>query len=345
MNTDCLPAGYEAPYGFGTSQFAVSADGSGWRVAAYDASGMRVEYAIVLSGDGDNRARASVFSGEPPVETRLQHPYRKDVGDPAPIAEWIDAIALADAMGKRVKEQGAWAEETLEAAVDRSVHRIVAYEDGEIATSDGAEVRAWLERMLETTAVRVELLGLRNHPVDDEHLDEHLLCRYTDGELDGWLPISVSTEWLHTAWLAHEWNTNGGAVRPRPWVMVKTSGNQVTRVDADHVISWPALAASPHVTPDLVDAQWLVVHIVGTDVAVVFPHERAHIAVRIDDDGALVTLSVDDAGLCEARHRRRADFEREWGQWLSGSQPTSDDHLRAGILRAEALVAAAEAAQ
>lgn len=348
-----LPPDYLAPCGFDLAAFAPTA--SGWTTTAYDEHGDRVDYTLAFTALDDGSATADVTPRtdpdapqtphpEPHPEPHpdahlepLQHPFRRAFGIPAPLADWVDAIAMADGAGRRANNQGGWARDTLDAAVDRAAHSIVGYTDSELSTNDPEALRTWLERALDGTQVRVEVARVVELP--PPRGDVVLLQRHEDGATTGWLPVALSTECAPEAWLGQPLPSRAErTIRLKPYVSVQSSGSARIWFGADHVVSWTELQERTTVSTDLTDAEWLVVRVEGTDTALVFPCAYAHLSVRTDDDGALVTLTAESAERCEAHHRRRAEFERHWGGWLDPTTPLSDDDLRAGVSRAASLV-------
>lgn len=329
---DALPADYRAPYDFDLARFT-AVDG-GWTITALAADGEKADYRLSVV---QPPAIALLTRAHEPVT----HPHRYDLGEPAPVADWVDAIAIADAAGRRVIAQGVWADEGLAPALARAEHGIVAYEAHELHARDPHRLRTWLDDTLAHTAVRVEVAALRDFALttDGRLRDGMLLRRYDDDTIVGWLPIAVSTDYLPEQWITHRFTVaNGTELRPRPNITVRMSGSVRTSLAADHVLTWSELEAHATVDHDLTDAEWLIVRIIDTDVALVVPFAHAHVQIATDDDGATVTISAEAADICEAAHRRRTDFEREWGRWLDPDVTLDDDELARGVARAETLV-------
>lgn len=323
---------------------AVAGRDPSWEVTALSDAGAPTRIRITRSA-AEGYLASVVASGEP--NATLRHPYDKTAGLPAPLEDWIDAIALADAAGRRVIAQDRWAGEDAAAAVERIEHRIVAYTDEEIATGDIDELRAWFTDVLRTTTARVEVHDVGELPYvrAGDDADTTLLRAFDGDEVVGWLPRAVSTDVDPAAWMVDPITLRTGRtipVHPRCWV--RTSGAATTSLTADHVVSWRELAAHPTALTrvDGAGSGWVAVHVVGSDVALVFPLAEAHVRVRTDDDGATMLLSATAAAPCRDEHRRRGTFEREWGAWLDPSVELDDTTLAKGLERVADLVANAQ---
>ncbi|WP_375237464.1 hypothetical protein [Microbacterium schleiferi] len=83
--------------------------------------------------------------------------------------------------------------------------------------------------------------------------------------------------------------------------------------------------------------EWLAIHVIGTDAAIVVPTAYTLLEAKVDNDGATVTFSAHESGRRTVRNRRRARFEAEWGEWLDEHVTLTDEQIDVGIARAEAI--------
>ena len=322
----------------------------GWSARGLDAVGMPVQYRITGGHSGLFRADAShdlAADGRTPEKWRtIEHPYTRAgsvwsgsvlSGAEAPVEDWVDAIGIADAKGRRVREERGLAGVSLEAAVKRLEHDIVEYRSEEVRCPQGrraslAPLQEWLDRVLAQAAVRVEVAALARLP---ETADVAVLRAWGTDEPMTWMPYTIEPR------AQHYWRTGlpqtGG---PHPTVTTMHSGAQLLSATGDAVLEWSLL--EEFITLDAVaslSAAWWVIHVVDTDYALVFPREVMNVLVDIDGDDSVVTISVQPTAQRERFHRHRIRFEKTWGRWLDDGAALTADDLRNGVSEAESELA------
>ncbi|MCF2587773.1 hypothetical protein [Brevibacterium sp. UCMA 11752] len=271
------------------------------------------------------------------VRTPIQHPYTKRIGGVAPVVDWYDAIAMEDAKGRTLEKRAPWIGDDLGSVLTRAEHKIVSYDTEEVAVesfSTAREIEKWLDRVLAETQVRAEVWQVRNAFEADDH---PLLRRFEDDEVNGWVPIPFSTGFISEEWLQAAF----GDGQQTPFAHLQMSGAQRLSLNADYALSWSELSESADLVRDNsileggVD-DWLVVHIVGSDVALPLPWPGANLAVHHDHDGATVGIDVPITRLQAKKHRKERLWESEWGRFLDDSATLTEAEVSNGIERAEA---------
>lgn len=355
---DFLPRNYSPVYGTGITPDSFrplkTENGHAWGADGLTKNGEEGNYTIVLESDdstemtstdhpvdkslGSEMATCEVVVGG--ERRTIQHPYSKQIGGLASVADWYDAIAIEDAKGRKAELTVPWSGQDLDSTLTRVEHNIVAYGDDEIAVStfsSAVEASKWLENALSATQVRAEVWKIRNAYESDEADERTMLRRFKDDDVDGWAPIPFSTGYISEEWLHHFF----GKGQPNPFVHLRMLGAQRESLNADYALSWKELNETGELT--LYDSQledgtdgWLVIHVVDTDVALPLPWPGTNVVVHHDEDGAQVGIDVYATEVRTARHRRERAWESEWGRFLDDGITLTEAEVSDGIKRAEA---------
>lgn len=355
---DFLPQNYRPVYGTGITPHTFrpfkTENGPGWVADGLTKNGEEGNYTIVLESDGSTEIASTdhpdgkslgletatcevVVGGE---RKTIQHPYSKRIGGLASVADWYDAIAIEDAQGRKAELTAPWSGPDLDSTLTRVEHNIVAYGDDEIAVgafSSAVEASKWLEDALSATQVRAEVWKIRNAFESDEPDERTMLRRFKNDDADGWAPIPFSTGYISEEWLQHFF----GKGQPNPFVHLRMLGSQRKSLNADYALSWKELNEAGELTRDdgrLEDGtdDWLVIHVVDTDVALPLPWPGANVVVHHDEDGAQVGIDVYATEVRTARHRKERAWESEWGRFLDDGISLTETEVSDGIKCAEA---------
>jgi hypothetical protein len=330
----------------------------GWTARARTAEGQDVQYVVWgRPGAGEDLDTCPVRCGirddhdAPSADAvdglrPLLDPFRRTLGEPAPVQDWYDAICMEDAAwAVAQRHQRRWGGAALDDVVTRVEHGISAYEQHEVAVSTFgslADVQAWIDEALAKTQVRLEALVLTDFPyVPGEMRDGMLLQAVVDDEVVGYAPIAVATNLDSAEWL----DSPVAEIAPRPRAELRMSGATRMGMNARFVQAWGDVRAQATLTGGAVPCPdpdgWLILGIIGTDIAVPVPAGAANLLIETDDDGAMVVISVHPSLEREKHHRDRAGFERRWGRWLDDDVVLTDEELNEGIARAEQALRAA----
>lgn len=350
---DYLPQGYQPVYGTGIQpdQFKPlpTKNEQGWVVSGLTNKGELGDFAIVLAPDAEPTDASDGESSDRGLATcevvvngelrAVQHPYSKRIGGLAPVADWYDAIAIEDAKGRKTELTAPWSGQDLDSTLTRVEHNIVAYGDDEVAVesfSSAAEVSKWLEDALAETQVRAEAWLIRNAFESDKIADQTMLRRFRNDDVDGWAPIPFSTSYISQDWLEHAF----GDELYSPFVHLRMLGSQRESLDADYALSWSELRESGELARENIRLEsgvddWLVVRVLGSDVALPLPWPGANIAVHHDEDGARVGIDVLITETQDKKNRKKRAWESEWGRFLDERITLTDTEIAEGIIRAE----------
>jgi len=325
---------------------------------------------------GLRRMESMIVSGEPPVfAERLQHPFTRELEGEGAVDDWVWEIQSRDAEGRDHGRQSRWAGDDLESMVGRAEWGIVAYSTHEVSLRSlwtRGDLRRWFTSALAGTQVSVEFADVTRMPAFESRFvstGAFLRDILPDGAVP-YRPILMSTEFDRQEWMAQRVSfarDGGDALHSideiEPIVWTNMSGSEVLSCWATKVLLWSELVADaeidrhPQVAGTAVQApqvsdmspaardaddatsvgEWLAIHVIGTDAAIVVPTAYTLLEAKVDNDGATVTFSAHESGRRTARNRRRARFEAEWGEWLDEHVTLTDEQIDVGIARAEAI--------
>lgn len=322
------------------------ADGRiGWRAASKVAGAQHVQYEIwdtnahTRSAPCTTAMHGSIrVDGE---ENALPHPYRKSLRRKAALQDWYDAILLEEAQREAsARSARRWGQDEISSMIKRSSMGISAYGAHEVAVDSLSALSAlqvWIDEALSGTQVRVTALSLTDFPYVRGEMREGQLLQKMDGDgAVGYLPLVVATNQDSAVAFAQR----DGHLPPVPSATIRMSGGTLIRWWADAVLSWSAVDRNSTLSRDgdgrPTPGDWILLGVEGTDVALPVPWGSSNLLIEIDDDGALVEISVPPSARREQHHRRRAEFEDRWGRWLDEEHNLTREELEAGIRRAEA---------
>lgn len=354
---DWLPTHFEPPYAsrLTTQDFTwfsglqvgeARGPAPGWFVHAAEDPGGTAEFAIwfpsgttaspdvdaqALCGRVDSRDEEKVV-----IDRMLQHPYSKDLRAPAQVEDWVTFLAASDAQAASAHESEWWAGDGIDAMVRRAEFGIVAYSDQEVAlrsVGTAGVLCDWLKDALSGNQLQIELVAISRwtHREGRKLRDGMLLHGREDDAITGWVPLAVATDIDPMTWF-EETTFKERPLRAEPWADIRMSGSSVLGSSAIHVLTWSAVTESEAELVLLdegnrdrdLSRDWMLIHRVGTDIAIPMPVPAANLAIRVDGDGALVRFSVAETDARTGHHRRRAAFERHWGRWLDPTVTLSE---------------------
>lgn len=355
---DYLPTNYVPVYGTGITPDSfrpfISDQGVGWITEGLTKKGEEGRYTILLAPEDDANVDSTDQATGPLLISKLatcevvvdaaqssvQHPYSKCIGGKAAVADWFDAIAIEDAEGRKAEQITLWSGNDWDSTLTRVEHKIVAYGSDEVAVesfSSAAEASQWLERALSATQVRAEVWQIRD-AFETEQTNQHtLLRRFNNDEVNRWFPIGFSTVYISEEWLQNFF----GRGQKSPFVHLRMSGSRRVSLTADYALSWKELNESGELRRDESRLEagaddWLVIHVVDTDIALPLPWPGASIVVHHDEDGAQVGIDVHVTETQAARHRKERVWESDWGRFLDDGIALTEVEVTAGIKCAEA---------
>ena len=281
-------------------------------------------------------------------EVELIDHYSKLCGGTASLSDWVSAILLADAEGRREPSSRSWEQDDMAGAFERMEMGAVGYQKVSVAPctfSTPADLQEWLDTALEATQLEVEVVPLDSLPLRNgqKFYRQILLRSMRDDEAYSYRPLGISTDFPGDAWITGKLFSNGPHIHPEPQTQIRTDGYAITDSHSEDVLSWAALREPSHVKFGQSNRQmsatpWLLLHPVGTDIAIPVPVFASHLLVQVDDDGSLVRIIVKDAVRQTALNRLEDTHRRRWGKWLDDEAALTDDELREGRERVEAQV-------
>lgn len=332
-------------------RFFAEAGRAGWRVNSHLRDGRAVRFTIWSTYSRETRLTPHEMRCEyhELTDARVPHgmpmplrdPFRRTLGDSAPVQDWYDAIRFQDVGHNAVlRDEKNWGGDGLEDMVVRSERGISKAELEEVAVagfSRLADFQTWVDDTLSGTQVRIEVLALSDYPDSfEEPLPGQLLQGFDGDEWLGYLESMVSTDHDSRLWLTSNYD-----VRLDPQAAVRMSGAQLMGFNASAVMNWRLLREDGAVRrgPDVpwpAPDGWLLLGIVGTDAALPVPASTANVWITVADDFATVAVSVLPTAERERLGRARADFERRWGRWLDPDEPISEREIEREGSRVEA---------
>lgn len=317
-------------------------------------------------------SRWQVRGGEPVYARREQsvpHPFSFREGCVARVADWVVAIAResekfarldAGAVDRDEGRVGAIGTREANGLGDVSSMSIELGVIGGFGHRKGMRgLREWLSRALAHTQIAVELAGVHRMPLHetlpDDPQSSNTLRHFTDDEVRGYADIGMFTAIAPSAWMTgYSYIPVYSANSPSPYMWLQTAGGEVTRSRGNDLLSWEGAqrnatlvleSESPAELPLGMPAQapggnfdYLLLHPIGTDMAMPLPMEDAVLTVSTINDGATVTFSIEGVAVATDRNRRRYAFALEWERWLDPEVELSVDDIAQGVARANQAV-------
>jgi len=322
----------------------------GWTIQALDERGRLVEYRISPLPDNPHKATATV-DGKPAkcrqIGTKEELPV--DL-----VTKWCDWILLTDAhariAARRDVKSPDWLEHEMH-RLDRGVSADAVYEDniGTFASVKGLE--RWANWALSDTVVRVEMFQVwprygAKKPVGDGASDALRVSRRRWGSMlcgDEWKPdgselLEPSSFVFDPELRVWDWRNGMGGAGMKLGLNLDHSGSELLGYRMSGAISWEGL----HTNCRLVRSKgqrsdWWGLHVLDTDLAMVFPSHDVNFVIGTQDDGSFCYISPWMTGSRAIVNVARDKMEREWGRWLDMTVELSEAELAEGIKKAEAM--------
>ena len=331
---------------------AAGSEHGGWTVSAMDLDGRVHEFRLEMKRDG---YRAAGFrDGERIYDVR--DPFTKQVLHLSQPPEWwYDRILSRDAQariaGRRRPE--AWESEDLEGAMTRMEMNAVAYRDERRSADsfqDLAHFQSWFDEFLAESPIDVEIRKVTTLPSMDLDFDEAVVLMGIhpgeDGDHVFYIPQFLREDRRTSHWFR---TPDDPALARVDSFVIEASGRQVGGFATDGAASWEALvAAGAFEKPDTGGFgfdDWWVLHVVGTDIALIIPRHFTMLDIVLDRDGAELTVHATDKEIGADALYVEDRFRRQWGKWLDDTVELTEEEVSEGIERAEALAAAAQAGE
>lgn len=346
-----LPRDYAPHHGTSVSPGAFTPIEGGWELRAREESGKTVDYVLQL--EGTRRARLTVNGKEQTYKDRHSD---IEAGAVAPVDQWFDYIAWQDMLGERANRHDPFEGDDLETVFRRAELNIVFYGASSTATQNFATPRLledWFTEALEKTNVKVRVLPL--HPDGPERLKPHLgeplvFMAMEDSEPVGWTATLFTYPVEPRFWWWAQ--IPGERELPAQSCTMRMSGSQIMSSRAfalsyqdlldNGVIKDPSELENPDPAAYDPDGQmrndhyvrtwealadYWVIHILGTDYALLFPREHSHVRVDVDDDGLLVHFTLRSIDRARTANQDEDAYSRRWGAWLDEDYVVTDAEL------------------
>jgi len=335
----------------------------GWRIDAFDWDGELTTYVIkplpgrprvakayktylpVLLGFSDRHLIPLKCQR---VDTRLLVPVDR-------VTNWCDWILRQDAYYRTAPQENPGDEslDDLAATMKKLERDITDYISGEENLGTFKTVKAfqdWLDWVLASSPVSAEVFQVWPRQMGDGMPSSDLLtmARATwTGESDGGDgtvldgsegilmldEVSFSSDLTMRSWLHDMGRTN-----MHVGLSVKASGGQFTGYEAYGCIPWVKLQQAAKLTRNTRRrSKWWGVHVLKTDLAMVFPSFNTNVFAEVDEDGLMTSINPWSTFVRASFHFARDRYEREFGRWLDPSTELTVEELDRGVAWAEAV--------
>lgn len=337
--SDYLSRGYVPPYGTGVSPESFFVVPNGWEATARNENGAVVSYAISLVREGK-----ALLTVNGKTQTFVDPHSHISSGPVAAVGQWFDFVARQDAAGERAARKNPFgaededpaspADDAFTSLIKGAKSDVVSRSDFSVATQNfptPSDLANWFSKVLERSTVAVEVMRLHQDAPHflRPHSDNRLAFgSFKDDELGSWATTLFTYPVEPKFWWKGQ--VPGGHELAGQSCTMRMSGSQIL---SSHAFAIPysdlvgTNAVGADAESDFGESDYWVAWVVGTDYAMVFPHNHSHARVDVDDGGSLVRITFRSIEKATSENAAEDAYLRSWGAWLDGDRVLSEGEL------------------